>query len=228
MAATSFGRRVIPDTRDANYPMRLAVPQTTSRSYRYWYDNGWWGDQGDVPACVGYAWAHWVEDGPVTPPRKPQPYADPLQVYQLAQKLDEWPGEGYEGSSVRGGAKALRQRGCISAFYWTLDVNELARAILERGPVVVGTNWYAGMLEPRASDGLIRVTGEILGGHAYELNGVNLKRAQFRVKNSWGRLWGRSGRALISFDDMARLLKEDGEACLATEADYGSLLSKAG
>jgi len=51
---------------------------------------------------------------------------------------------------------------------------------------------------------------------------VNLKQSIFRIKNSWGRAWSNNGFAFISFDDMARLLSEDGEACIAHEVQPGS------
>jgi C1A family cysteine protease len=83
-------------------------------------------------------------------------------------------------------------------------------------PVVVGLNWYSSMFHPNAA-GLIKVDGSLAGGHAFLLDGVSADREYFRIKNSWGRSWGRKGFALISFKDVERLLAEDGEACLAVE-----------
>ena len=37
------------------------------------------------------------------------------------------------------------------------------------------------------------------------------------LKNSWGKLWGQKGHVYISFKDMERLIKEQGEICLAKE-----------
>jgi hypothetical protein len=210
-----FGRVFIRDERDDAYPM---VKLASKRTSRYWNPSGWWGDQGDTPKCVGYAWGHWFEDGPITH-RGQAPFADPSTIYALAQDLDEWPGSAYEGTSIRGGAKAMQQLGFISEYRWTKNLDVLISKILEVGPVVVGTAWWSDMCEPNAR-GIIRATGYVCGGHAWVVNGVNVKKSLFRMKNSWGRSWGRNGAAFVTFDDMAMLIGDmDGECCLAKEVE---------
>jgi hypothetical protein len=169
--------------------------------------------------CVGYAWAHWVEDGPVTHVSKVHPVIPPNTIYKEAQKLDEWVGENYDGTSVRGAAKYLKNIKAIESYLWTYDVNVLTNTLLNVGPVVVGTNWYNGMFYPD-KNGLIKITGPIAGGHAYVINGVDTVKKQFRIKNSWGKSWGIGGHAFISFSDMARLIRERGEVCLAVEKKF--------
>lgn len=228
-----LGRLYIPDERDQNYPLR---PQATDfegreaveRGYRYWWADGWWGDQWYTPQCVAYAWIHWLEDGPTThAPRAPQRRASvmaqgaallhPDNLYREAQRIDQWPGENYDGTSVRAGADVLRRNGLIREYRWAWDLETVIQAILTEGPLVVGTNWYEQMFYPDAEEGFIEIGGSIAGGHAYELNGVNTERRVFRIKNSWGRDWGKTGHAWISFDDMERLLDERGDACMAFE-----------
>ncbi len=186
---------------------------------RFWFPGGWWGDQGSTPQCVAYAWTHWLEDGPITQPG-PGPIIQPQLLYDECQILDEWPGEDYEGTSVRAGAKALQTRSLIESYHWASASNpipDLVDCLLYCGPVVVGTEWFEDMFNPGA-DGFLDVSGPSVGGHAYKLDGVNTKRAFFRIKNSWGRDWGNHGFAFVSFEDLERLLKNDGEACLAKEA----------
>jgi len=221
-----LGRVHMPDQRDGAFPMSTlldrAEPDELTRSWRYWNAEGWWGDQLSTPHCVAFSWAHWLEDGPTTQPETPHgtgPVVDTTDLYNAAQLVDEWPGEGYDGTSVRAGAKILQQRGFISAYHWASPndpLMDVIDAILTTGPVVVGTNWYRSMFTPDDM-GFLQVEGSIAGGHAYLLNGVNVKRGVVRVKNSWGQDWGSRGHALLSFEDIESLLLEDGEACLADE-----------
>jgi hypothetical protein len=211
-----LGRVYVPDARDKNFLISNKFPiQTKSITSKYWDANMWWGNQGNTPQCVGYAWAHWIADGPITHSGV-QPPVNPTTIYGEAQKVDEWIGENYAGTSVRGGAKYLKTSGKISSYLWAFDINTLVNTVLNVGPVVVGTNWYNGMFYPDKT-GLIRITGRLAGGHAYVINGVDTRTKRFRIKNSWGKTWGQSGHAYISYTDMARLIRENGEICLAIE-----------
>ena len=218
----SLGRVYIEDKRDLNYLIKnnqrtlqqISTPPKVL-TQRYWDANGWWGDQGNTPQCVGYSWSHWLEDGPVQQSGIP-PIIKPFDIYKNAQKLDEWYGENYDGTSVRGAVKYLKNIGKVKSYYWAFDIQTLSETILKLGPVVVGTNWYNGMFYPN-KNGLIKIGGQMVGGHAYLINGVDTKTKQFRIKNSWGKSWGKGGHAFISFNDMSRLIKENGEICLAIE-----------
>jgi hypothetical protein len=185
---------------------------------KYWNDNSWWGNQGNTPQCVGYAWAHWIADGPVIHSGV-QPPVNPTLIYQQAQLVDEWVGTNYDGTSVRGGVKYLQNSGKVSNYYWAFDVQTMVNTILNIGPVVVGTNWYNNMFYPNPN-GVISIGGSLAGGHAYVINGVDTVTRQFRIKNSWGQSWGKQGHAFISFTDMTRLINENGEICLAVENNF--------
>jgi len=215
-----LGRVYKPDKRDGKFQMLSVLPkQTPGITYKYWWSSGWWGDQGHTPHCVAFSWAHWLSAGPITQKKSriggKSPF-DTNQLYNDAQKLDIWPGENYDGTSVRAGAKVLQKAGYIKNYLWSWDLETTIHALLTSGPVVVGTWWYYDMFFPSKS-GRISASGSKMGGHAYLLDGVNVKKKLFRIKNSWGRNWGKNGFAYISFDDMEKLIIDQGEVCLSTE-----------
>lgn len=217
-----LGRIIKPDERDKGFLLKSVIPEIeTDRTYKYWWPSGWWGDQGDTPQCVAYSWAHWLAAGPITQKKSRSggraPY-DPNSLYHEAQKLDYWEGEDYDGTSVRAGAKALVNHGFVSEYRWTWDIDTMTDAVLKVGPVVVGTWWLSDMIHPD-SKGKIKASGDKVGGHAYLIDGVNTDKELFRIKNSWGRQWGKNGFAYISFDDMNYLISDDGEVCMAKEID---------
>lgn len=226
-----LGRLEIEDERDANFPMSARL-SGLERGWRYWNSSGWYGDQGQTAMCVAYSWAHWCEDGPFTRTSTPwrskgghafggfrgqEPIFNLDHGYNWMQRNDYWPGEDYDGTSVRAGAKYLVEQKLASEYRWAWDAETVAHAILEVGPVVVGTMWYMDMFTPREYKhiDIIEPTGRDAGGHAYVLNGVNLNQGWFRIKNSWGMNWGTRSHAYISFDDMDGLIKDHGEACIA-------------
>src|SRR5712671_7038584 len=128
-----LGRIYKPDARDANFPMRALLPTMPStRTYRYWSASGWWGDQGQTPQCVAYAWLHFLEDGPIPQGGKnPPPVVVPATLYKLAQQKDETPGENYDGTSTRGGVKAVQSLGFVSAYHWATSLDDVVQALLE-------------------------------------------------------------------------------------------------
>lgn len=208
-----LGRLPSSDERDRSFMIKKSL---TTRTSRYWNAEGWWGNQKSESSCVGFSWAHWIEDGPVVHGGI-APIVDPTFIYNEAQLVDEWEGNSYDGTSVRAGAKVLQGLGRITEYQWAFDVSTLINAILTKSPVVVGTDWFEEMFYPNEKY-LIKVSGELVGGHAYVLNGVSTKTKLFRIKNSWGRDWGNRGHAYISFADMEMLIDRDGEICIGTEA----------
>lgn len=224
----SFGRLENPDERDELFPVSAVLPEPNPFvTEKYWWDGGWWGNQGSATHCVAYSWMHWVEDGPVVQDgiaNRAKPLFTPGDFYHECQIRDPWPGTNYPGTSVRTGAKVLKELGIVNEYRWANNSEEMAQTILNLGPMVVGTKWFADMATPKPN-GFIRTTGSNLGGHAYLLNGVDTNKRLFRIKNSWGREWGRDGYAFIGFDDFDKLLGMGGEACIAFENKITSVPS---
>lgn len=216
----SMGRLYVADERDELYPiMPMLASRRSTATKRFWWSEGWWGDQGHTPHCVAFSWAHWLNDGPQLTSifKKNRPSVDTSVLYCEAQKRDPWPGDCetplYDGTSVRAGAKVLQEWGHIKEYRWAANADEIVQTILTLGPVIVGTWWKQDMFYPD-SEGRIYATGSNTGGHAYVINGVDLDTGLFRIKNSWGRHWGKKGHAFISISDMDALIKDWGEACV--------------
>lgn len=167
-----------------------------------------WLDQGREGACVGFSLAHELAARPVV---VSVDEAFARNVYHQAQRIDEWPGEDYSGTSVIAGTKVLYDRGYFSEYRWAFGEEDLALAVGYRGPAVLGINWYSGMWNTDA-DGYIQPSGHVVGGHAILCASYSIKRAAYRLDNSWGPSWGVNGSAWIKAPDLARLLHEDGEA----------------
>lgn len=217
MAEFGLGRIQSIDERDRNYSIRtLMLPQVLP-DYKYWPMFRPVLDQGREGTCVGYAWKHWMNCAPtISLKHKIDPSA--VALYDQATNLDEWQGnenDRYFGTSVRAGAKALEERGHVRAYYWATTINEVVDYVRQQGPVVLGTDWYEDMFSPD-NKGVVRATGRIVGGHAYLLNGVNVKTGVASLINSWGKEWGLKGRFKMSFETLDRLIAS-GEACTAME-----------
>lgn len=216
MTDIGFGRVPAPDPRDRAYPMRTAMYGLSLDDFAY-HRTGPVLNQGATGTCVGHAWRQWLSSALMMTKGGP----DAFTLYRDACLRDPWAendaGDVQFGTSVRAGAQALQSRGHITQYLWSWSAFELMNwLLLRQGVIVLGTNWYVGMLTPDRS-GVIHPTGRVVGGHAYVLCGVNRPRGLFRIVNSWGTSWGEGGRAWMTGEDLQRLLDEDGEACTAVE-----------
>lgn len=235
-----LGRMAKPDARDAAYPMKAILPEATARTKRFW-SPGKILDQGDwhcplcstthAPCCeqgfcVEAGWLAYLECAPiktrVLPPR--------LSIYHRALELDEWPGgaESYAGTSVRAGAKAVRELGYIDIFRWYANFEEFRVGLFEHGPSVVGSVWTRRMFVPD-KNGFVIPDGPVAGGHCYCVIGgdddipcYDNTLGALLCQQSWGYSFGgirrRPGRFWLAYSDARSILFGDsnGEAC-ATE-----------
>lgn len=195
------------DERSRQYPIRAVVP-AVRRSYRWGLDLVL--DQGREGACVGYAITHEAAAKPK--PVRGLTAADAYAVYSRARELDAWPGENYSGTSVLAGLKAARERGWIIEYRWAFGLDDVTLALGHAGPVVLGIAWYESMYQPRS--GWLQIEGAVVGGHAILARGVNFRSRKVLLHNSWGADWGGNGTAWITFENLERLLQEDGEAAV--------------
>lgn len=144
-----------------------------------WYE---FYDQGEEGACVGFACSR------MQTLRRRRKY-DGFWLYHEAQKIDEWPGEAYDGTSVRAGFEILRTRGPKPVS---------GQPVLEAG--VAAYRWLTTVDEVRA----------VLA------SSTNDARGAVRLVNSWGLAYPHY--VWLPYGVLERLLNEAGEAATVTLA----------
>lgn len=169
-------------------------------------------DQGQTNHCVGFGWSGWVDALPVEGHYQ---NADGHALYYECKVIDGAP-HAENGSNVRSGALALRNRGRLAAFAFAQNTAEIDPWINANGPVVVGTTWTNDMFNPDA-DGFVKPTGGRAGGHCYLMLERLDDQDAYVFQNSWGAAWGLNGRFKIKRGDFDSLLQDQGEACCAAE-----------
>ena len=184
-------------------------------------------DQRDTSECVAHAFRGFQRAAPVVNLVPIDP-ASLTEFYHDIQRNDPWEGESpeYEGTSVEAGAYVLQRDGYIESCKWAFTVDPVIHHLLYVGPVIFGTNWYSGFFQPDEQDYIYIADGDwIEGGHAFLGSGINMnlvhkrtgERGAIRIANSWGRKWGQNGRCWMSLRTLARLILEQGEACVPKE-----------
>lgn len=213
-----LGRIPKVDTRD--FPVALAgmaeaAPVLAGApAYRYWSTPSLPLDQGDTPQCVGYTARGLLYAGPIGNRGGP----DAPTIYANAQRLDEIPGEAYDGTTARGAMRYLQSLGYVSAYVWPRSIDEALAWVLTRGPLMAGVDWYASFDRPGKGAVLSASSaGGIRGGHEFLISGANRATRRFRMVNSWGAGWGAGGRAWVPFDVLDMLLHTGGDLCAASE-----------
>lgn len=211
-----LGRIAAPDTRDRRFLMVAVQPQLPPpRPRKLAYHLGPTQDQGSTSMCVGYSIRHKLTAAPIMVPEGKVPEGS--VIYRGAQENDEWPGEGYDGTSVRGGFKWAQQQGYIKSYVWATSAQD-CHAWLHNGygTIVVGTDWTEDMFTPDPH-GFVQPSGPIAGGHAYHLFWSVEAVHELWFQNSWGDGWGvriggRGGCFRMRWADFDRLMLNNGEA----------------
>ena len=216
------GRLPSVDKRDLDHllpPPRAAFGEPSTKVYQHWRAPQAL-DQGKTSSCVGHGCHHLLLCSPI---RNIKNIPDPYQIYNEAQKIDEWVGEDYDGTSVRAGIKVLQKAGFIESYKWAFDGATAFNHILNVGPVVTGTDWTEGMMSVDKK-GFIYPKGRMIGGHCVVWVGGNALEecpdgniGSVTALNSWGPKWGRKGRAKLSLKAFDELIRANGEAAAVFE-----------
>jgi hypothetical protein len=237
-----LGRNEIPDSRDALYPMRAAIPKKIVYRSKKWKLGPVLSQSAASSACpgcinktfphapyccehgfcVGYATRGFLDAQPIRTIDGPSP----LEIYHSAQAIDTWPGVEYAGTSVRAGVQYLRSKGHVEQFLWGNTAQDVADYVRTMGTVILGIDWHESMFWPdAATQYVIKPEGPIAGGHALlcawfwlqkTIGGKTFKNL-FKLRNSWGDDWGDRGDAYIEFADLDKLLRNGGDACAPIE-----------
>lgn len=183
------------------HPLRLSsTTETVERFLRLPYSYKPKYDQGAEGACVGFAlsWAMSILN---------RRFYDAFALYHEAQRVDEWPGEEYAGTSVRAGCDVLRDRGHrmlhrhnhahdwdpehgIERNVWARSVDDIRTCIARGVPVVLGIDWMSTFDTPvqKGRDYWIGEgdLGRVRGGHAICAYASSDRRQAIKLVNSWG------------------------------------------
>lgn len=216
-----FGRLVEHDPRSRAF--RVSVRPDERPVTVHWQVAGEVLDQGELGSCTGNAMAHWenltrAAENPEKADFLNQEHA--IELYSRATVLDEFPGE-YPpedtGSSGLAVSKAAKDLGYISEYRHGFGLHD-ALVSLKTAPVLIGTAWYSGMLQAdKQKDFVLDVSGDSMGGHEYLMIGCDVDDETVTILNSWSGAWGLNGTAKISFDDMRKLLEDQGDVVMPVQ-----------
>jgi hypothetical protein len=217
-------RKDLPDLRDRMYEpalidleKKIDRPQLPANEIL---------DQGQEGACTGFALAATINL--LSQRSEGSLRASPRMLYEMAKLHDEWEGENYEGSSVRGAIRGWHDNGVTSEGSWPFVMGKPGRltikrakegrsntvgayyrvrpvvsdyhaALNEAGVIVVSAQVHSGWNNPRKK---IPFRKRTEGGHAFAVVGYD--EEGFWVQNSWGSSWGDGGFALWTYEDWAR------------------------
>jgi hypothetical protein len=178
-------------------------------------------DQLQEGACVGHGIANALSAWPNSWTFK-RPQAMAFGLYHAARFVDEWPGEG-DGTSVLAGCKIAVDLGMCAGYRWCDGEDDVRRTVLGVGPVVLGITWREAMYDT-SPGGRVLTGGSVVGGHCLAVTGFGRRTVDgvtglwYRWRNSWGPSYGVHGDGYLTPDDMALILRDEGEACVLVPA----------
>lgn len=182
-------------------------------------------NQGSEGACTGFSLAAVINF--LNQKRQVDVQVSPRMLYEMARKNDEWPGEAYDGSSLRGAIKGWKNMGVCREEKWpyllrggiqhlTIEAAKDARshtigayyrimpeiahfhsALNETGVIAASARVHEGWRNPIT--GTIKQSNTMIGGHAFAI--VGYTQQGFIVQNSWGQRWGSNGTAIWLYED---------------------------
>ncbi len=188
-------------------------------------------DQGEDGACTGFSLGAAIDFLNAKHERE-NIKVSVRMLYEMAKRFDEWTGENYSGSSLRGAIRGWFNNGVCSENIWEYNANpdedpkltvERAQQAMENplgayyrlSPVL--TDYHTALAET----GVICVSARVHKGWFNNLNKnkeivkdedlagghafaiVGYNKDGFWIQNSWGKRWGDGGLALWTYKDWA-------------------------
>lgn len=183
-------------------------------------------DQGQLGSCTGNAGTLAIATGALWVPQVQarlsandavldEQFA--VALYSAATMQDNFDGyyppvdTGSDGLSV---AKVLKSWGLINGYTHATSLNAALTALAKQ-PVIIGIGWHDSMYNP-TSAGYIAVNGPVVGGHEICLDELDVEKELVWIHNSWSDAWGIEGRACLGWEDLAKLLADDGDCTIFT------------
>nr|WP_298684551.1 C1 family peptidase [uncultured Dongia sp.] len=239
----------VPDIRDRIYEPTLAplppqVPAPTGLTIL---------DQGKDGACTGFALAAAINLLLATNTKlaatERARRVSAHMLYVMARQHDEWPGEIYEGSSLRGALRGFFNCGaCLDKLWKTPTLKELSlqsaqdarnttlgayfrlrphlpdyhAALSETGVIFASATVHRGWDNP--VKGKI-TTGQGVSLHAFAIVGYD--QEGFWIQNSWGKSWADKGIAHWPYEDWAANIQDAWVLQLAVPAPCAFGLGRA-
>ena len=154
----------------------------------------------------------------------------PRSIYVQAKKYDEWPGEGYEGTSVDGALKAMKKSGAYLERDWpyesklvplpnTLPMYKIQeysqlkglaqiKLALSQGKVVMAGIRVTKDFDTVGKSGevTIKSVSDELGTHSVCIVGFDPSTEKIKFANMWGKSWGNRGFGTIHQNDLEKIL----------------------
>ena len=183
-------------------------------------------DQGTEGACTGFALTDVVNYllHNRSEPAPGESFVSTRMLYEMARRYDEWEGENYDGSSIRGAMKGWHRHGVCGESLWPtnesadaalldarsrplgayyrvrhLHLNHMHAALDEVGILYASASVHSGWYEVAPATGRIPFRPDKTGGHAFAIVGYD--ELGFWIQNSWGEDWAAKGFCHISYDD---------------------------
>ncbi len=215
-AGYGTGLRLSWDTRNESYPVGAVLDLGAEPVDRQWWlDPASRVNQGNTPKCVGASIAQELAADPVRV-KISQPYTMD-NIYNAAQKIDEWPGEAYDGTSLNAGMKAARAFGYITEWRWAMNVADILQSLAQLGPVLMAGPWLTGMFTPD-NEGRVHIEGTAGNvGHCYLIGESQVSRGRVFIEQTWGAHWSVLGwRGWLTVEDVGKLLSIGTQAAIIT------------